>query len=142
MVTITIISSSIISTNPNNGDFNPKNNNDHKAFRVNWIPNTMKNTFLVLGLDSLTHTVYKDIPIRKYRIIQTRPNTQPGGAKVGFVKVAYQSGAASIVKSEPKMPADWQISIEIRNLKTFIYTISLKSSVIWLLYESKFLVCL
>ena len=66
----------------------------------------MKNTFLVLGLDSLTQTVYKDIPIRKYRIIQTGPNTQPGGANVGFVKVAYQSGIASIVKSEPKMPAD------------------------------------
>jgi hypothetical protein len=30
--TITIISSSIISSNPSNGDFNPKNKNDHNAF--------------------------------------------------------------------------------------------------------------
>jgi hypothetical protein len=34
IVTITIISSSMMSTNPSNGDFNPKNNSDHKAFRA------------------------------------------------------------------------------------------------------------
>lgn len=113
----------MISTNPSKGDLNPKNNNDHKAFSVSWIPNTVKKTFLILGLDSVTQTVYKDTPIRKYRIIQTGPNTQPGGANVGFVNVEYQSGTASNVKIEPKIPADWHISIEIINLRTFIYSV-------------------
>jgi len=110
----------VISTNPSTGDFNPKNNNDHNAFRASWIPNTIKKTFLILGLDPFIQTVYKDTPIRKYRIIQTGPNIQPGGANVGFVNVEYQSGTASNVKIEPKIPADWQISIEIINLRTFI----------------------
>ena len=134
MVTITIISSSIISTNPNNGDFNPKNNNDHKAFRASWIPNTIKKTFLILGLDPFIQTVYKDTPIRKYRIIQTGPNMQPGGANVGFVNVEYQSGTASTVKIEPQIPADWQMSIEIVNLRTFTYNVVFTTKKnIWLL---------
>ena len=50
--------------------------------------------------------MYKDTPIKKYRIIQTGPNTQSGGAKKGFSSVAYQTGIASKVNNEPNIPAD------------------------------------
>jgi hypothetical protein len=50
--------------------------------------------------------MYKVIPIRKYKVLQTGPNIQLGGTNVGFINVVYQSGPASIVKSEPKIHAD------------------------------------
>jgi len=95
-----------MSISPSRGDFNPKNNNDHKAFRINWIANTTKKTFLVFDFNSSFQTMYKDTPIRKYKIIQTGPNIQLGGAKKGFSNVIYQSGTASKVNKEPNIPAD------------------------------------
>jgi hypothetical protein len=50
--------------------------------------------------------MYKDTPIRKYKVIQTGPNIQLGGAKKGFSSVTYQTGIASKVINEPNIPAD------------------------------------
>jgi len=36
-----------------------------------------------------------------------------GGLKLGFAKLAYQVEMAGAVKTDPKNPAPWQISIEI-----------------------------
>jgi len=106
IVIMTNTSSNKISINPNKGDFNPKKNNDHIALSKSWIPNVIKKIFLSLEFILLFQTRYKDIPIRKYSIIQVGANIQFGGAKYGFVNVEYQSGTASNENTEPKMPAD------------------------------------
>ena len=69
-------------------------------------------------------TMYKEIPIRKNKIIQTGAKSQFGGAMLGFVKLAYHSGIARIVKKEPIAPAIWHIKTEIKSfeaLENFIY---------------------
>lgn len=124
IVIITNISRNKISINPSRGDFNPKKKNDHIALSKSWIPNIMKKIFLSLDFILFFQTRYKDIPIRKYSIIQVGANIQFGGAKCGFVNEEYQTGTASNENNEPKMPADWQIIIEIMNLiRLFIYSI-------------------
>ncbi|VFJ14493.1 conserved protein of unknown function [Candidatus Nitrosocosmicus franklandus] len=50
--------------------------------------------------------MYKDRPIRKYKVIQTGPNIQLGGANAGFSSVTYQSEIESKVNNEPNIPAD------------------------------------
>ena len=57
------------------------------------------------------------MPIIKYKSVQTGPKSQFGGEKNGLFKVEYHSGIADMVKGVPSMPANSQISIEIKSLK-------------------------
>ena len=69
-----------------------------------------------LSLALFIHIIYKDTPIRKYNAIQTGTNIQPGGEKLGFVKVGYQVVTEEEVNTDPVIPASWQTAIEIMNL--------------------------
>ena len=62
------------------------------------------------------HIKYRDIPIRKYNVIHTGANIQPGGLKLGFARVAYQLVTDEAVNIEPTIPTNWQIVIEITNI--------------------------
>jgi hypothetical protein len=64
--------------------------------------------------------MYKDKPIRKYKIIQTGPKIQDGGENQGFTNVGNQFDTEEKVKSEPKTPADSQMIIGITNLKLLL----------------------
>lgn len=75
----------------------------------------MLRAFFVLFL--LFHTIYKDMPIKRYNKVQTGPNTQLGGLKKGLFKVKYQVETEETVKTDPIMPANWHIIIEAINLK-------------------------
>ena len=103
-----------ISINPYNGDFKPKNKNDHKAFRNNCTPNGMKLFLLFFAL--FVHIKYRDIPIRKYNVSHTGPNIHPGGEKLGFTRVAYQLVNDEAVNIDPRTPANSQIAIETANI--------------------------
>ena len=56
------------------------------------------------------------MPIKKYKRVQAGPNSQLGGAKKGFSRVAYQVGIAAAVKGVPSRPTSSQAIIEVRNL--------------------------
>lgn len=49
--------------------------------------------------------MYKEIPIIKYKIIQTGEKTQPGGLKNGLFKVRYHVDTEDTVKKDPITPA-------------------------------------
>jgi hypothetical protein len=70
----------------------------------------------LLSFALFIHIKYKDIPIRKYNVIHTGANIQPGGEKSGFAKVGYQVVTDKEVNIDPIIPANWQIIIEITNL--------------------------
>jgi hypothetical protein len=52
----------------------------------------------------------------KYKVIHTGPKTHPGGVNVGFLRAVYHVEIAGVVKSDPIIPANGQIKIEIMNL--------------------------
>ena len=66
----------------NIGIWNAKNIQDHIALKNNW----NKNKFLVCG-----KVLYADTDIRKYKIGQTIPNTNPGGLREDLLRVWYQT---------------------------------------------------
>jgi hypothetical protein len=71
------------------------------------------------------HIKNRDIPIRKYNVIHTGANIQPGGEKLGFARVAYQFVNDEAVNIEPSTPVNSQIAIEITNiaLRSILQTI-------------------
>jgi hypothetical protein len=88
----------------------PKNKKDQTAFKTSCTPNTvsaglMVSLFLNFALSYSIQTIYKEIAINTYNAVQTGPKTQFGGAKLGFVRVAYQVEIAGIVKNEPTAAA-------------------------------------
>ena len=87
---------------------------DHNELSASWIPNIM-NAFFVLFL--LSQIMYKEIPIKRYNSVQTGPKTQLGGLKNGLFKVTYHVETEDTVKTDPIIPANWQIIIEAINLK-------------------------
>jgi len=70
-------------------------------------------------------TKNKEIPMRKYKIVQTGPNIQLGGLNAGFTSPAYQIEIAEIVKTEPITPANSDNIIAITNLKKLFSFINL-----------------
>jgi hypothetical protein len=63
--------------------------------------------------------MYNEIPIIRYKVIQTGPKIYPGGLNDGLFNAAYQFPILLTVKIEPIIPADWQINMLIINLKKF-----------------------
>ena len=51
------------------------------------------------------------MPIIAYSVVQTGPNSHPGGVHAGFARVAYQVGIAGVVASAPSPPASSQSTI-------------------------------
>jgi len=96
----------IISIKANSGDFSPKKIIGHKAFNISCIPKVETEIFATLLSIPLLQIRYKEIPIKRYNVIQTGPNNQPGGLKSGLFKVKYQVDTEEIVKSEPTTPAN------------------------------------
>lgn len=102
---------------PKNGDFRPKNKNDHNILNISWIPKTIRATLTSFFSNPLPQIKYKEILMRKKRVIQAGAKSQTGGKKPGFLSSANQVvGIAGAVKNEPITPANWQIKIEIINL--------------------------
>jgi len=109
----------IISMKANKGACKPKNNIDHKKFRNSCTPKIIRAHFKSLFPE--VQTRYKDIPIIKYKMVQTGPNTQLGGLKLGLVKVTYQEETDEAVNNDPKIPANWQTTIERMSLRKSIF---------------------
>jgi hypothetical protein len=80
------------------------------------------------------HIKYRDTPIRKYNAIQTGANIQPGGEKLGFVRVGYQVVTEEEVNTDPITPASWQTANEITNLILLFMTIIFIFMIIFLLF--------
>jgi len=95
--------------NANNGDFKPKNKIDQNVFNNNCIAKKDNANVELLLFDLLLYLFqirYKDIPINRYNIVQTGPNTQLGGLNNGLFKVIYHVDTEEIVKKDPIMPAN------------------------------------
>lgn len=139
IVITTSVSRNKISINPYIGDFNPKNKKDHKPLSINWIPNSIKNSWFLcfcVGESVLEiQTIYKDKPIRKYSIIHTGPNSHGGGENHGLTNRGNQFATDEKVKIEPIIPIISHMIIEKTNLKIFlnIYSLILKYHVYLLL---------
>jgi hypothetical protein len=54
-----------------------------------------------------------------YRVVQTGPKTKLGGAKNGFVRVAYHVGIEEKENIEPRIPAIWQKSMALTRRNQF-----------------------
>ena len=81
----------MISIPANMGFFKPKNRNDHKAFKANWMAKKIK--ALLTAADSCSirfQTSPAATPIIAYNMLQTGAKTQLGGLKLGFTSVGYQ----------------------------------------------------
>ena len=65
-------------------------------------------------------TKYKEIPMSKYKIVQTGPKIAFGGLKLGFFNLLYHLSMAFIVKTEPIIPANSHRSIETISLNQSI----------------------
>jgi len=61
-----------------------------------------------------------EIPIKKYKVVQTGANIKFGGLNAGFCKVAYQAGIALAVNIEPVAPAASAIMIKIKASRSFL----------------------
>lgn len=61
------------------------------------------------------------IPIKRYNIDHTGPNTQFGGLSTGFSRAAYHEGILGVVASEPIAPAMKDATID--KTKTIILLI-------------------
>lgn len=132
------------------GDFNPKKMADHKTFRISWTAKTAitfcfchepdqkrsETEFQILRLAGikaflttycLDQTKYKEIPIRKNKIIQTGPKIQFGGLNDGFARSLYQVSIAGAVKTEPIAPASSQIAMLIISLAIFFIFLRIPS---------------
>ena len=97
------VHSKIISINARKGFFIPKNRNDHNIFRTNCIEN------IVIGIDISFPEVtirYKEIPIKRYKIVQTGPNILLGGLNLDFFIFEYHFGMDFILNNEPNIPAN------------------------------------
>jgi len=69
------------------------------------MPNTTIDFLTEFFSRPIFHTMKNDIPIKKYSVVHTGAKTQFGGAKAGFLRLAYQLFIAGVVKREPIIPA-------------------------------------
>ena len=84
-----LIQIAIISIKDKTGFLKPKNKTLHNEFKTKLIPKTHATFFFSFFL-ALVHEKYKLKTIKKYNAVQTGPNNQLGGVKLGlFCK--YQS---------------------------------------------------
>jgi hypothetical protein len=74
-----------------------------------------------MSLTPEIQTKYKEIPINRYNIVHTGPNTQLGGLKLGFISVAYHEDTDEAVNKEPRIPTNSQITIEAISLRKSIF---------------------
>lgn len=87
------IHKTIMTINPKNGDFNPKNATDQKILTNNWIMNIITALFIFFLSNSSAVLAKRDqikntaIPIRANKIVQTGAKTQLGGLKDGLLMV-------------------------------------------------------
>ena len=87
----------------------------HTVFRPSCIQNHLRFAFF-------SHARKSDMPITKYRIVQTGPNIQEGGLKNGLLRVVYQVFTELIVKIEPSIPAPSHITIAAKNFQNLFTT--------------------
>lgn len=83
-------------------------------------------------------TKYKEIPIKRKRIVQTGPNTTLGGLKTGLFKVLYQLDIAGIVMMEPINPTNCGITIDTINIKILFTSFSVDGN--YLFYNCNFII--
>ena len=102
-------------TNPAIGERIPKNRNDQRTFKPNWMPNHVRAFFTGFFVKPFCHTRYAAIPMRANSVVQTRPNSQLGGARGGFTRPTYHTGILGIVAREPREPI---ISLERINIRS------------------------
>ena len=85
-----IKSSKIISIRAIKGFFKPKNKNDQSVFKINWIAKNNIAFFAKEWVSILSQTSAPAMAIQIYKTVQTGPNNQLGGLKLGFSMVVYQ----------------------------------------------------
>ena len=106
------IHKTIISINAKKGFCIPKNMKDHRAFNTSCSPKIDIANLIPPFLRPCLEIKNNDIPIKKYKVVQTGANSQLGGLKVGFSRVAYQVSIEDDVYMEPIIPAPRHINIE------------------------------
>lgn len=105
-----------ITIKPNRGDLNPKKAIDQSILNKSWTQKMTKAILTPGKSKPLRQTKNADSPIIMNSVIQTGENSQLGGVKDGFLKVAYQMGMEGVVKIEPMIPANWQTIMLITSL--------------------------
>ncbi len=110
----------IISINAPPGLCHPKKIIDHKILSNNWIPKTINAILTPAVCIPFCQTSQAEIPINKYKVVQTGPNIQLGGLKDGLVIVLYQVLTLLLVKIAPKPPAPSVTMMEIISFKKFM----------------------
>lgn len=95
-----------------NGDLSPKKKIDQKKFRPSWIRKRFKESRTPFFFSPFCQIKKAEIPIIKYKIVQTGANTQFGGEKNGLFKVAYQVDTDEAVNKPPIIPTNSQPVIQ------------------------------
>src|SRR3989344_2156567 len=80
---------------------------------------------LPFSLESLFHISHNEIPIRKYRVIQTGLNIHAGGLRTGLTIPAYQPVIDGVVNTAPMMPASSETAMAIMSLNVLLIFIKL-----------------
>lgn len=97
----------------------PKNRKDHAEFNMSWTAKIDMPILTIFFFKPSFHTIYKEIPIRKYKETHTGPKIQPGGLNEGFCKITYHVWTEEDVNIDPIIPANWQIIMETKNRMMF-----------------------
>jgi len=107
----------MISINPAKGDLWAKNKKDQRILSSSCAPKMVKAILTDGWFRPFRQTRNNDTPIRINKAVQTGPNSQFGGLKLGFFSDAYQVGIWGLVKIEPMNPAKRLIKILNANFK-------------------------
>ena len=105
-----------ISMNAPPGDCRPKKIIDQNVLRTSCTINIPSATRTSFRSNPLFQMRKAAIPMRAKRVTHTGPNSQLGGAKLGFTIPAYQVGIDDEVKTEPIIPASCDTAIAMMSL--------------------------
>jgi|SRR3989338_1063717 len=100
--------SAIMQIKATNGDLSPKKKIDQKKFKASWTRKRFKDSRTPFFLSPFCQIKKAEMPIIKYKIVQTGANIQFGGEKNGLFKMAYQSDMDEAVNKLPVIPTNSQ----------------------------------
>ena len=110
-----------ITISPSSGARRPKKIGDQIKLNPSWAKKNRPAALTFFFFQPCFQIRKKEIPMRKYNIVQAGPKTQLGGAKTGLLSVMYQEGIAESVNGVPKIPTNSQPITEMISLgKSFI----------------------
>jgi hypothetical protein len=116
----------IISKKANIGECRPKKIIDQQVFKTSCPTKTAKAILTSQRFNPARQIKKAEIPIKVKSVVQTGAKIQFGGEKTGLANPAYQVAIDGVVKTEPTIPATWQIKIAKIAFETLLIFIFFK----------------